>query len=105
MKRRLFIKKNTLVVAGIFLPRQLTAMTAAEPQIYYFKDDGNIPNSQFPLLVYKNVFPQRGQKGGIGWNNVLLKTAGLIAGGAVFIPFTIITAPHTRSWAVSVARH
>ncbi len=53
-----------MAIAGLVLTRQLSAMTAAEPQTYYFKDDGNIPNSQFPLLVYKNVFSHRGQKGG-----------------------------------------
>lgn len=40
-----------MAIAGVFLTQQLSAMTAAEPQTYYFKDDGNIPNSQFPLLT------------------------------------------------------
>lgn len=33
-----------------------------EPLKYYFKDDGRIPNSKYPLLVYKNAFPGRGDK-------------------------------------------
>lgn len=34
------------------------------PKEFYFKDDGNIPNSKYPLLVYQNVFDARGSKGG-----------------------------------------
>ncbi|MFT4155652.1 cupin domain-containing protein [Parafilimonas sp.] len=34
------------------------------PEEFYFKDDGSIPNSKYPLLVYKNVFDLRGSKGG-----------------------------------------
>lgn len=29
----------------------------------HFKDDGLIPNSQYPLILYKNVFTARGNKG------------------------------------------
>lgn len=38
-------------------------LDAMEAQTYYFKDDGIIPNSTFPLLVYNNAFPLRGQEG------------------------------------------
>lgn len=30
---------------------------------YYFKDDGSIPNSKYPLLIYKNAFSERGDEG------------------------------------------
>ncbi|TLV04048.1 cupin domain-containing protein [Dyadobacter luticola] len=40
------------------------------PQTFFFKDDGKIPNSKYPLLVYKNVFAERGVKGA-GWLEAL----------------------------------
>ena len=33
------------------------------PETIYFKDDGIIPNSKYPLLLYKNVFAERDEKG------------------------------------------
>jgi uncharacterized protein YjlB len=33
------------------------------PLQYFFKDDGTIPNSGYPLLIYKNAFSQRGVEG------------------------------------------
>ena len=36
------------------------------PEKFYFKDDGSIPNSRFPLLLYKNVFTARDTEGA-GW--------------------------------------
>ena len=34
-----------------------------KPEMHYFKDDGMVPNSQYPLLLYKNVFSERGEVG------------------------------------------
>jgi uncharacterized protein YjlB len=34
-----------------------------KPETFYLKDDGQIPNSSLPLLVYKSVFKERGSKG------------------------------------------
>lgn len=34
-----------------------------EPEQYRFADDGIIPNSRFPLLVYRKVFTVRGEQG------------------------------------------
>lgn len=31
-----------------------------EPEKYYFKDDGKIPNNKLPLLLYKKVFSETG---------------------------------------------
>ncbi|WP_291914984.1 cupin domain-containing protein [Chitinophaga sp. CB10] len=39
-------------------------MPITTPKAFYFKDDGSIPNSKYPLLVYQNAFTQRGNKGG-----------------------------------------
>ena len=34
-----------------------------QPQTFYFEDGGNIPNSALPLLLYRNVFSERGDTG------------------------------------------
>lgn len=34
-----------------------------EPKTYFFKDDGQIPNSKHPLLIYKNAFNLREEEG------------------------------------------
>ncbi len=34
-----------------------------EPQQFIFEDDGAIPNSKYPLLIYKNAFSARGNDG------------------------------------------
>lgn len=34
-----------------------------EAQVFYFRDDGKIPNSQHPLIVYRNAFEERGEEG------------------------------------------
>lgn len=39
-------------------------MSAPAPLTFYFEDDGIIPNSKYPLLVYQNVFAERGNEGG-----------------------------------------
>lgn len=37
-----------------------------DPEKYYLKDDGKIPNSKFPVLIYSNFFSKRGD-GGAEW--------------------------------------
>ena len=39
------------------------SMIMAEPQLLFFADDGKIPNSSLPLLLYKNVFSERNGRG------------------------------------------
>lgn len=34
-----------------------------QPEQLFFQDDGQIPNSRFPVLVYRNAFPARGAAG------------------------------------------
>lgn len=34
-----------------------------KPEKFYFKDDGNIPNSKFPLLLYRDIFDFRDEEG------------------------------------------
>jgi len=34
-----------------------------KPELYFFEDDGNIPNSKYPLIIYKGIFSDRGNAG------------------------------------------
>ncbi|GAB4036386.1 cupin [Spirosoma gilvum] len=34
-----------------------------QPEMFLFTDDGKIPNSKFPLLVYRHAFTERGNAG------------------------------------------
>ncbi|KAA6431456.1 cupin domain-containing protein [Dyadobacter flavalbus] len=34
-----------------------------KPETFLFSDDGKIPNSKFPLVVYRNAFSERGVQG------------------------------------------
>lgn len=63
MERGTFIKIANLAVAGLLFHSKLCAMTDTAPQSFYFKDDGMIPNSRYPLLVYKNIFTKRNSEG------------------------------------------
>ena len=31
------------------------ALNAKQPEVFYFKDDGRIPNNRLPLLLYRNA--------------------------------------------------
>ncbi|NNE76494.1 MAG: cupin domain-containing protein [Pricia sp.] len=62
MKRMEFISLSGLVGLTIFLPQTLFSMTN-DPEHLLFKDDGKIPNSKLPLILYKNAFSERGSKG------------------------------------------
>ncbi|MDQ1096249.1 MULTISPECIES: cupin domain-containing protein [Chryseobacterium] len=45
------------------------------PETYIFRDDGKIPNSNYPILVYRNVFSGRGTEGAL-WLEHLFKENG-----------------------------
>lgn len=38
-------------------------MIDMQPDKLFFEDDGSIPNSKFPLLLYRNAFGERGGEG------------------------------------------
>lgn len=40
----------------------LDTLKKIQPEIYYFVKDGNIPNSRYPLLVYRQAFEGTGIK-------------------------------------------
>jgi uncharacterized protein YjlB len=62
MERRKFIYLSaTTAFAG--MTSKLTASRLIEPEAFFFKDDGIVPNNKLPLLLYKNAFSARGTKG------------------------------------------
>jgi uncharacterized protein YjlB len=62
MKRKTFLSFLGLALMRRAYPLS-NRLTLVEPQKLLFKDDGQIPNSKFPLLLYKNVFSQRNDEG------------------------------------------
>jgi uncharacterized protein YjlB len=64
MKRKKFIKITGLSTAAIIVqsPAMLPEQSI-QPEALFFKDDGLIPNNKYPLLVYRNAFTERGNKG------------------------------------------
>lgn len=64
MDRKVFIEAATGMVLALIINHKLFAMEKIKPEEYFFKDDGQIPNSKFPLLVYLNTFSLTGPKGG-----------------------------------------
>lgn len=64
MDRKQFITATGLIGLAIFLPKTLSSMNH-ESQKLFFKDDGKIPNSKFPLILYRNAFQDRGNRGAL----------------------------------------
>lgn len=60
MERKDFLALSAALFGG---SRWLYIPEPPKPALFYFKDDGIVPNSKYPLLLYKNVFSQRGEKG------------------------------------------
>ncbi|MCK8493345.1 MULTISPECIES: cupin domain-containing protein [Spirosoma] len=62
MKRKTFL--SLLGLASIRFPYSTMSIAQSDsPETFYFKDDGKIPNSKYPLLVYRNAFTERNQQG------------------------------------------
>lgn len=61
MNRRDFITKTAGTLAATYIMNN----TLPEPEIHHFKDDGKIPNNKYPLLLYRNAFKERGDKGAV----------------------------------------
>lgn len=61
MKRKKFLGQiGILLLPGV---KAFSGNPTPEPIQLLFKDDGQIPNSRLPLLIYKNVFELRGDEG------------------------------------------
>jgi uncharacterized protein YjlB len=63
ISRRDFVKATGTWFATFITTHDLIAMSASEPLTFIFKDDGEIPNSKYPLLIYRNAFSLRGNPG------------------------------------------
>ena len=55
MNRKAFISSLGLLTLPLFKP-MTSVKSNIHPQSFFFKDDGKIPNSQLPVLLYKNAF-------------------------------------------------
>ncbi|MEN0054633.1 MAG: cupin domain-containing protein [Mucilaginibacter sp.] len=62
MKRHTFLSWLGLLAMEPVAAR-LRDIDMIEPEKLYFKDDGQIPNSKYPLLLYRNAFNMRNDEG------------------------------------------
>lgn len=63
MRRKKFLAALGLATSAVLLNNKAMSNEVTNPEKYYFEDDGKIPNSKFPLLLYKNAFSERGNNG------------------------------------------
>ena len=63
MKRKKFLQLGGASALGLLAAAALARPAAVEPEVYHFADDGHIPNSRYPLLVYRQAFAERGAAG------------------------------------------
>lgn len=67
MKRRHFLSVTAGMIAAGYLIKNM------EPELLYFKDDGKIPNSTLPLLLYRDAFNERDERGAAWLENHFMK--------------------------------
>ncbi|WP_375434890.1 cupin domain-containing protein [uncultured Hymenobacter sp.] len=66
MNRKKFLRLSGASTLGIIASSPLVGgMAAPSPETYVFSDDGHIPNSRYPLLVYRRAFTAVGLAGAI----------------------------------------
>lgn len=62
MNRKTFL--STIGLTGLtFFFNDNASANMSDPQKIFFQDDGKIPNSKLPLIIYKNAFEERGSSG------------------------------------------
>jgi uncharacterized protein YjlB len=62
MDRKTFISLASTSLGGIFMSNTLI-LPDIKPEEYIFADDGHIPNSKLPLLIYHGAFIEKEFKG------------------------------------------
>lgn len=62
MTRKQFVEASGIMIAGLLIQTDSMASSLPPAKEFYFKDDGMIPNSKYPLLVYQKAFAQTGEK-------------------------------------------
>lgn len=60
MDHRQFIKNCAVLISATYLPIPAFSMQEKEYKTFYFEDDGRIPNSKLPLVVYPDAFQGSG---------------------------------------------
>ncbi len=63
MRRKKFLSYIGLSSLSAIIPSIMNATPFSRPEELLFKDDGKIPNSKYPLLLYRDVFPAREMEG------------------------------------------
>ncbi|NML65217.1 cupin domain-containing protein [Hymenobacter sp. RP-2-7] len=63
MKRQRFLRLGAASALGLLAAQSRAAAPGPAPETYQFADDGHIPNSRYPLLVYRRAFAERGPAG------------------------------------------
>ena len=78
-----------------------------QPEKVYFEDDGSIPNSALPLLVYRQAFTfGSSDLAGTIEEHFARKTTGPDHGVRVCFPFITITAQRMKCWRfIEAQRH
>ena len=72
MNRRIFL--SALPPAIIMLTKVMSASPAGKkPALLYFEDDGVVPNSKYPVLLYRSVFNEHGERGAVWLEQTFLK--------------------------------
>src|SRR5687768_1555322 len=56
-------RRQFLLTAAVFTALGKQLNLSMQPEKLFFKDDGIIPNSKYPLLLYRNAFTARGDDG------------------------------------------
>ena len=62
MRRKQFLSSFGLGFLSLSYSK-LWSSRPMQPDSFYFKDDGKIPNSKFPLLLYRGAFSQTNDEG------------------------------------------
>jgi uncharacterized protein YjlB len=67
-----------------------------QPESFFLEDDGSIPNSRLPLLIYRDVFTDHDRGEQIGLKTSLSKTTGITHGEMGCSAIIITTAIRTK---------
>ncbi len=63
MKRQAFLSLAGIITGGIFMNNTVLTVKKLKPEQFLFEDDGKIPNSRLPLLIYHQAFDEKGIRG------------------------------------------
>jgi len=63
MNRQKFLRLSGVSTLGLLTSHAFAGMAVPTPETHLFQDDGRIPNSRYPLLVYRQAFSTKGSEG------------------------------------------